>query len=148
MTIDDILNKLMKYCAYQERCPADIRKKVSRFKISEEATQQVIKRLIEENYMDITRYTSAYTRGKFRQNKWGKNKIILGLKQKGIPESYIYQSIDEIPHEEYFETLQKLATQKLKTVAGNSDFEKNQKTAVFLQGKGFELDLIWKVLKE
>lgn len=138
----------MKYCAYQERCPADIRKKVSRFKISEEATQEVIKRLIEENYMDIGRYASAYTRGKFRQNKWGKNKIAIGLRQKDIPESYIEHSLEEIPFREYEETLKKLAAQKKNTVSGKNDFEKNQKTAAYLLGKGYESSLVWDIINK
>ncbi|MEX2588813.1 MAG: regulatory protein RecX [Chitinophagales bacterium] len=138
----------MRYCAYQERCPADIRKKAAKFEISEAETEALIKRLIEENYIDIKRYASAYARGKFHQNKWGKVKIEQGLRQKEIDEKHIDYGLREISRKEYSDTLQKLIAQKWKSANGKNDFEKKQKLAAFLLRKGYESDLVWDLVNQ
>lgn len=147
MNLHDIELKMMRFCAYQERCPADIKKKLSRYTISKQETADIIKRLKAENYIDENRYTSAYVRGKLNQNKWGKKKIEFGLIQKQIPQKIIEKSLDEIPDESYREICQKLAQQKWKSlISVDSEFEKKQKTGAYLMRKGFESDLFWPLI--
>lgn len=146
MQTEKILIILMRYCAYQERCPFEVRQKLLPYQISEAETGKLIKRLIEDNYIDLKRYASAYARGKFHQNKWGRLKIEQGLRQKEISQKEIEYGLNEISEEEYIATLEKLAKQKWKAINGNgeNDFEKKQKLITFLLRKGFEKDLVWK----
>lgn len=146
MTLDEILYKLMRYCAYQERCPSEVYKKAAGFELSEDETAELMKRLIEENYVNEERYASAFARGKFHNNKWGKIKIGMALRQKEIPEHLIAKGIKEILNKEYIQTLDNLALQKWKSVSAKNIHEKKQKTAVYLQNKGYESDLIWQNL--
>lgn len=148
MNLQDILLKMMRFCAYQERCESDIQKRLSRYQLSWEETQQIIKRLKEENYISEQRYADAFVRGKFRQNKWGKIKIEQGLRQKKIADKWIISSLENIDLQEYKENCKYLAKGKWERIQRGNGFEKGQKTATFLMGKGYEPDIFWPVIEE
>mgnify|MGYP001357425862 FL=1 len=79
-TVDEAQKKLENYCAYQERCHKDVRKKLKDMKMIPEAIDQIIHHLITQNYLNETRFAQAFARGKFRTKKWGRNRIVRELK--------------------------------------------------------------------
>ena len=78
----EVLAKLKHYCAYQERCYADVEKKMKDFVLHEEEKYELISALREENYLDEERFVQAFCRGKFKVKKWGRNKIKMGIEKK------------------------------------------------------------------
>ena len=49
MTYKEALTKMMKFCAYQERCQLEVRNKLFSYDISAEEREQIICDLIEDN---------------------------------------------------------------------------------------------------
>ena len=50
-TVDEIEFKLKQYCSYQDRCHNEVEKKLKTFDVIPEAREQIIMKLINENYL-------------------------------------------------------------------------------------------------
>ncbi len=141
-TFEEIKQKLVNYCVYQDRCHAEVEQKMKEFVLIPEAKEEIILYLIKENYLNEERFARSYTRGKFYIKKWGKNKIKLNLLQKGISEKLIMKSFSEINQEDYIKEL-KLLIEKLQPLGkGLKEYQKKQKIIKALLSKGYEYDLI------
>ena len=73
-----------------------------------EAIDNIIVHLIQHNYLNEQRFAKAFTRGKFRIKKWGKNRIIRELKFRQISDYAIKSGLKEIKLDVYHKTLQEL----------------------------------------
>ncbi len=142
---DLFIQKARNYCAYQERCVDDVKKKLSSWKLNEEAILDILFRLKKEGFIDEERYALSFAVGKLRNNKWGRNKIFYALNRKNIPELYIQIGLAEIEEEEYINTLKGILSAK--TVKASNEFERQQKMVRYAVQKGFQAELVWKVLK-
>lgn len=143
------LGKLMKFCAYQDRCIAEVIDKLYKLEIWKEDHDHYINYLIDNKFLDEMRFAESYVRGKFRIKRWGKEKIKMYLKQKGIPNSFIEQAIQNaIKPEEYRQTVKDLLEQKENILRESDPFKKRQKLANYLIQKGFESKLVFSLLNE
>jgi regulatory protein len=135
--------RIKQYCAYQERCHAEVRDKLYSFGLNKMEVESIISELITENYLNEERFAIHYAGGKFRMKQWGKIKIKQSLKFKQVSEYCIKKALNEIDSKEYEKTLQKLAEQKLKTLKGERNiFIKKRKLQDFLIQKGYESEKI------
>ena len=140
--------KAKHYCAYQERNHAEVKKKLYGFGLYKQEVEEMISKLIDENYLNEERYAMAYAGGKFRVNKWGKNKIMYEMKQKQISAYCIKKALAAITDEDYEKCLQKLASNKLTLLKDEKNmFAKKQKLQNYLVSKGYEFDWVGRVVK-
>ncbi|MBL6875909.1 MAG: regulatory protein RecX [Chitinophagales bacterium] len=144
----DLFLKLCRYCAYRERCISELRDKMKTLEISHDLQGKLIELLKKENFVHEKRFAESYVRGKFRNNAWGMQKIKQGLKSKGIKQRDINAGIQQIDQEEYQMLLKKLAHAKMKLVKQKNILVRRKKVADYLQRKGFEMHLVWGMLKE
>lgn len=148
LTSDQVLDKMAKYCAYQERCVRDVVEKLKTFEISEKDREDILRYLIDNRFVDNERFARAFVRGKINQSGWGLNKIRFHLMQKGIAKEIIDEALKAFDEEVYRQRLVEVLTTKAKTVKAANDFEKKRKLAAYAIQKGFEPSLVWEVLKE
>ena len=141
-------DRIKHYCAYQERCHKEVNEKLQEFGMDYSESGQLISRLIEENYLNEERFAIHYAGGHFRLRKWGKVKITQGLKQKGVSAFCIKKALADIDAEQYFTLLQKLASDKMKTLKTGTMQVRKYKCRQFLLQRGFENALIDEVLKQ
>ncbi len=143
MTKEQALQKLKHYCAYSERCQADVTSRLYEWGVWRSYHDEIMATLIEENYLNEERYAKAYAGGHFRQKLWGRNKIKQYLKLNNISPYCIKKAIQEIDNEAYLDVLQKLFDEKWNSLKGEKNrLVKMKKTTAFLLQKGFEADLI------
>jgi regulatory protein len=141
-----LLNKLARYCAYQERCISEIKQKIH--ELDPSADQEIyIHWLHENNYLNESRFVGLYIRSKFNQKKWGRGKIQFELRKKGISDSEIQAHLDEIAEEDYSEALKTLLEKKAALLKSGTPNEKYQKCYRTGLSKGFEPGLVSQVLK-
>lgn len=148
LTPDQVLDKMAKYCAYQERCVKDVRDKLKTFDIAEEEKTKILDYLLDNHFVNDERYAKAFVRGKVNQSGWGVNKIRFHLIQKGIDKDIIDEALGQTDEEAYRQRLIEILKTKAKTVKADSDFEKKRKLAAYAMQKGFEGPLVWEVVKE
>jgi regulatory protein len=142
-TPDQALPKLKQFCAYQERCHAEVRDKLYSFGLHKNEVEEIISTLITENYLNEERFAIHFAGGKFRMKQWGKIKIKQALKYKQVTDYCIRKALKEIDAHDYEKTFRKLADQKLKTLKSERNiFIKKRKLQDFLLQKGFETQLV------
>ena len=143
LTPQQALPKLKQYCAYQERCHSEVKEKLYNYGVYRDDAEEIISKLIEENYLNEERFASLFAGGRFRIKQWGKMKIKYELKQKGVSEYCIKKALQSIDPDEYEKSLQKLADQKLRTLKSEKNiFIKKRKLQDFLLQRGFENDWV------
>ena len=144
----EVLSKLMRYCTYRERSKKEVQQKLDSLGILSENYHLYLDYLTNNNYLDYNRFATAFVLGKFRINKWGRQKIKQALYVKEVDSVLIENALSKISNEDYFKTLKKLATVKLNGINTKNEFELRSKTARYLLSKGYESDLIKQVLEQ
>ena len=144
----EVLGKLQKYCAYQERCHSEVRHKLLSLNVYGDTLEEVIAQLIKDDFLNEQRFAETYAGGKFRIKKWGKQKIIQSLKQKKVSDYCIKKGLQVISSEDYSNSLQNLAQKYIRQNQNKSLplFHLRRKTIQFLQRKGYEYPLIVETL--
>jgi regulatory protein len=146
LSVNEAKLKAADYCAYQERSQQEVRNKLYSYGLHQDEVEQVISELITEKFINEERFARAYVGGKFRMKKWGRIKIIQGLKQHKISEYCIKKGLSEIDEDDYNETIQALIDKKKAYITGGSPQLIKKKLAAFLQQKGYESNLVWESL--
>lgn len=145
---DIALQKMMHYCAYQERCHQEVRSKLITLEIYGDDLEEIIAELITENFLNEERFAKAYAGGKFRVKKWGKVRIRQELKKRKISDYCIKKAMQEIDEEGYEAGLYTLIEKKRKTEKEKNEFILKGKLAKYAISKGFESHLVWQVLTD
>lgn len=139
----EILKRIYKYCAYQDRSTSEVRKKLTEWEVDSEEQELIIIHLEAERFLDEARFAHSFARGKFNVKKWGRNKIRHELKLRQVPAQIIEKAIrEEITDEDYLEAAQKLTHQKRKQFGKESELKQKEKIFRFLVQKGYEWDVI------
>lgn len=146
-TFEELLHKAASYSSISEHCISEVEEKLSAWSISDEHKSKIIKCLIEDDFINEKRYCIAFVKDKFRFNKWGKIKIAYTLKQKGIDNGLINEALESIDEGEYEEMLASILKTKLSTLKYEFEYEKQGKLFSFAQGRGFESQVINRVLR-
>ena len=145
-----ILQKAASYCAYQERTQDEVRLRLKKWDVWGEEADEIIAELISQNYLSEERFAKTYAGGKFRMKNWGRMKIKQELHRRGLSEYSIDKGMKEIGDKAYQESLKELLTKK-KTMLERSETDKyklKQKLVRFALSKGYESELIWKMIEE
>lgn len=148
LTPDQVLDKMAKYCAYQERCVKDVRDKLKTFDLPQKEKDKIIDYLVDNRFVNDERFARSFVRGKINQSGWGINKIRFHLIQKGIAKDIIDEALGRTDEEVYRQRLIDILKTKSKTIKAETDFEKKRKLAAYAMQKGFEASLVWEVIKE
>lgn len=148
VTSYDALDKMRKWCAYQERSQFDVRKKLYEFRLADEETENIIAELISENYLSEERFAMAFAGGKFRIKHWGRNKIKVGLRQHRVSETCIRKALASIDGEQYLKVLEKVLEKKMKLEKKPNEPKTYYKLLNYAISRGFESDLAADLLKE
>lgn len=133
---------LASLCANAEHCQWEMREKMRRWELSEEAQTRILNRLVSERYIDDVRFARAFVKDKVKYNKWGRRKVEQALWQKHIDEDIRQQVLDEIADEDYVLVLRPMLQQKRKSIKANNDYELNGKLIRFAVSRGFTMDII------
>lgn len=145
---DYMFSRMKQYCAYQERCVNDIQTKLISWSVRHDIIDDVIHRLMEDDYLNEERFAKTFAGGKLRINKWGKNKIFAELSKRKIPELYIQIALQDIPDEEYLGILKEILTKKDNTLDVKDPFKRKQKLLDYAISKGFHPQVVRKVIEE
>lgn len=143
------LQKISRYCAYQERARSEVRQKLRKLECPEEEIDGVIDEMEADGFLNEERFARAYVRGKFRQLGWGKIKLKIELRKKWVPEALIDLALEEeIGYDPYRATLQKQLEKRISGLADLRNPMAKQKLIRSMQSRGYEFEVIMEVMGE
>ena len=147
-TIKEIEFKLKQYCSYQDRCHSEVESKLSKFNLISQAKDQILFNLINEDYLNETRFCKSFVRGKFKIKNWGKRRIIQELKSRKISKFNIKKGLSEINEFDYQEKFENLFNKKLSSLENLNSIDKKKKIFSYLQYRGWETNLIYEKINQ
>ena len=128
------LSKAEAYCARAERCAADVRRKLYEWGTPADFFDFIEQKLYENDFLNDARFCRAYVHDKVEYQKWGRLKILAGLRAMQLPESEIDEALKNIDEFAYFYNLRYLIKQR------KNDSE--DKLLRFLSQRGFTYEEI------
>lgn len=147
-SVQEALKKIEHYCAYQERCHDEVVQKLRTMKMDADEIDTIIVKLIQDNFLNESRFACSFARGKHRIKFWGKNRIVNELKFRNIGQYNINLALKEISNEEYLDTFDKIALRNWDSIKETNIQKKRKKFCDYLLRKGFESNLIYDKAKE
>lgn len=148
MTIKEALQKLEHFCAYQDRCHDEVVTKLYSLKMYPDEIDIIIVKLIEDNFLNETRFACSFARGKHRIKNWGKIRIVNELKTRHISSANINLALKEISAEEYAATFDQLSQRCWESLTERNALKKRKKFCDYLLRRGYESNLVYDKVKE
>ncbi len=148
ITPDEARQKILRYCAYQERSHQEVKNKLYEFGLYSSDVNEIISFLITEGFLNEERFARAFAGGKFRMKSWGRIKIVRELEAKGLTQNCIKLGLKEIDEQDYKASLIRLLQKKNEQLKENNLFVRRDKIATHAIQKGFEPELVWSSVKE
>lgn len=131
--------------SYAQKTSFEIEKILKDNNFSNESIQKTIDFLNEYGILNDELFVKSYVSDKHNISKWAKNKIRYSLKAKKISDELIEKYLEIINDEQEYEKAYNFALKKAKNTF---NIENKQKVYRYLAGKGFEFDIINKVVGE
>jgi len=145
LSFEEAKRKLEHYCAYQDRCHAEVISKLFSLGITPQIHDEIIVHLISQNFLNEERFAKSFVRGKHRLSAWGKNRITSELKFRNINSRIIANALAEINDEEYYQTFDRISENKWNQLTDSDIQKKKQKFQAYLYRKGYAMsDIISK----
>ena len=148
LTNKQIEGKLQYYCSYQDRCHKEVIEKLKTFNIKSNESNEIISNLIKDNYLNESRFSENFVRGKFKIKNWGKVRIVRELKQRNISRYNINLGLKEIDSQEYENKFDEIFKNKLSSLENLNKTIKKKKIISYLLYRGWESNLIYSKINE
>ncbi len=145
---DKAIPKIRHYCAYQERSHQEVKEKLYSMGLRKTEVEEILAQLIEEDYLNETRYAIQFAGGRFRMKKWGRKKIGYELGLKKVSTYNINKALQSIDNNDYAATLRQLAAAKWQSLEKETPQSRRLKTYAYLLQKGFEPALVKTAIHE
>jgi regulatory protein len=143
----EILQKLARYCAYQERCVQELEQKMKTFEVIPAEFPLYLDWLKENNYLNEARFVEIFVRSKFNQKSWGRTKINYELRKRGISAPLLASAWDGINDQDYIEKARALLQKKKDDIKTGTSPQRYQKCYNYGLSKGYESSLVRELLK-
>ena len=147
-TVKIAIPKIEHYCAYQERCHAEVVQKLWSMKMDSDEIDTILVHLIKDNFLNESRFACSFARGKHRIKFWGKIKIVNELKFRKITQYNINLALKEITPKEYVTTFDALSQRQWDAIRETNKLKKRKKFCDYLLRKGYESNLVYEKVKE
>ena len=112
------------------------------------AIDLIVADLIQNNYLNETRFAQSYARGKFNIKKWGKARILRELKKRGISEYNINVGMKEILDSDYEEIFRELLEKKLEEFSHLTKYDQKKKLLRYFSYKGWETEKVFDAFRK
>lgn len=148
ISIEEVKRKMEQYCVYQERCHKEVEQKLNQYNLISEAKEYILLHLLESDFLNEERFSKSFARGKFRIKNWGKQRIIRELKFRYISDYNIKTALKEIDEQDYISKIYEITEKRNELLTETNLFKRKKKLFDYLSYRGFETDLIFKVINE
>jgi regulatory protein len=142
-------NAAYRLLTYRPRSRAEIEAKLVDKGFNDAIIAAVLADLTRLGYVNDLQFARDWTRGRIRLRGFGRRRIGLELKNKGIGLEMIREVFAEIFSEEpESETAKRVVEKRLNTMKALDRETRRRRLAGFLERKGFSFDIIRNVLRD
>ncbi len=134
-------HKIKQWCAYQERSQNETRYKLYEYGLKEVEVEEIISKLISENFLNEERFAMALAGGKFRIKHWGKIKIKIELKKHKISDYSINKALKAIDGDDYINMLTLVLEKKIRQTTIKEKQKLFYAVLNYAVSRGYERDL-------
>lgn len=127
---------------------SQIKSTLKREEFQGKAIEEAIRFLEDYQFVNDATLAGRIVESKAPAKKWSKNQTIAKLKEKGISKTDIENAIKNMDTETELENALDIAKKKLRTLKNKSKEEKIQKIRQSLAYRGFDYDIVSKVMDE
>lgn len=136
------------YISYKQRSKSELVKKLKQKKISVPAIDKIVVLLENQKYLNDESYAKNYLESKINRKSIGRRLLEHKLSEKGIDKEIVKKIIDEnYAGEKESELAIKLLKKYEKKNKSEDEFVKKQKIFRHLASRGFDFDLINKIIE-
>ncbi len=140
------LSSLMRLCARSEKSSGDAMRLMRTWGVPEGERQGVLQKLIDQRFIDDRRYAEAYTREKSSLAGWGRKKIALQLRAKGVVREIVDEVLASLDSDEQSERLVDKLQRKLRSTKAASEYELRGKLLRYALSLGYDYDMALDVI--
>jgi regulatory protein len=138
------LERAMNLCSRSEHCIKDMKAKLNSWNLtSERENEAIIQKLLDNKFIEEKRYARSYTRDKFRFNKWGKIKIRIMLKSRGINDNDIEDGLGMVDYDSYVKMIEEEMNNKRRSIKAKNLFDLKGKLYRFAESRGYEKEIFY-----
>ena len=112
------------------------------------AKEQIILHLMQNDYLNESRFAQSFARGKFKNKHWGRVRITRELKLRNISAYNIKLAMKEISEADYLNTFHGLAERRFESINESNKQKKKKKLADYLLYRGWESHLVYDKIRE
>ena len=141
-TPEQALTSLMRLCARAEKSTGDARRLMRGWGVDESAQEEVLRKLIEQRFIDDVRFAGAFVREKVNLSGWGAYKIRAALARKGIDHATVERALAETDTAQSAERLRQQLARKMRSVKAASAYELRTKLMRYGLSLGFDFEAV------
>ena len=131
--------------SYSQKTSFELEKLLKDNDFDTDAINKTIEFLKSYKLIDDKAYIKSFINDKSNISKWSRNKIRYALRSKKIDDQLIETYLSYISDEEEFQKAYDFAIKKSR---GKTDYDTKQKVYRYISSKGFEYDIISRVIGE
>lgn len=145
----EALARLADRCALAEMSSGEALDKLRQWGISHVESIAIVQKLIDRRFIDDERFARVYVRDRVNNARWGVNKILVSMRQKGIDNEIIRMALEEeLDEETYFRNLAAALRSKGAKMPSPLSREDYAKLARFAMSRGYEPSLVSEMLAD
>lgn len=137
--------KAMNLLERQDRTQEQLTKKLQNCGFSQEAVNEALDYVKSFHYVDDRRFAENYIR--YRQNEKSRQRLKMDLLQKGVPETFIEEALEEVYEADEKQMICHLLEKKHYDPA-QADLKERNRIMGFLMRRGFSLEKIRTAMRE
>lgn len=145
---EQALSALMRLCARAERSSGDARRLMRGWGVAPDEVEKVLARLLEERFIDDSRYAEAYVREKSRLAGWGAYKIRAALQRKAIAREVIDQALAQVDNSLAVTRLQERLQRKMRSTKADTPYALRTKLLRYGLSLGFSYEEVQREVEQ
>ncbi|MDE6857877.1 MAG: RecX family transcriptional regulator [Alistipes sp.] len=139
---EQALAALMRLCARAEKSSGDARRLMRGWGLSEHDAERVLRQLVQQRFIDDSRYACAFVREKVNLGGWWAYKIRAALSRKGIDRATADAALAEISPAQSAERLAQQLSRKVRTVRAATPYELKTKLIRYGLSLGYDFEAV------
>lgn len=147
LTYEAALAKAASLCSRAEHAEAEMRRKLRQWGAEAGDADRVVEWLVDNGFIDNSRYAHAFVYDKSRFDLWGRVKIRHQLRLNGVDGEMVDEAMAEINEDEYVENLRTLLAVKSRTLTVADPYKRKVSLMRYGASRGYEPSLVLKVME-